>query len=475
MEERQRMSSFQDIVGRLRTSFNSGKTRPLEYRLSQLQALAKLIEENTEAMNQALAQDLRKPAFEAEVSETSMINTEINLTVNNLKTWMKDEYVEKNWATTLDTAYIRKDPFGVALIIAPWNYPIHLLLIPLVGAIAAGNCGILKPSEISTNTEKLMADLLPRYLDQDCFAVVCGGPQETTELLENKFDYIFFTGSPRVGKIIMTAAAKQLTPVTLELGGKNPCFISDGCDPKITANRVLWSRFFNAGQTCTAPDYVLCTKQMRDLLLPAMRETLVEFYGKDPQQSPDLARIINDKHFQRLKALLESGTVAIGGGYDEKERYIAPTIMIDVKESDPVMQEEIFGPILPILTIENVDEAIAFINRHERPLALYPFSPDNKVVDAVLARTSSGGFCGNDGMMQMTLPSLPFGGIGNSGMGMYHGKFSYDTFSHHRAVLLRGTGMEKLNSLRYPPYSERNLSLLKSAIEVKRKGICNIL
>lgn len=469
------MSNYQDIVGRLRASFNTGKTRPLEYRLCQLQALGRLVEENKAAINDALFQDLRKPAFEAQVSETSMINTEINLALNNLKTWMKDEYVEKNWATTLDTAYIRKDPFGVVLIIGPWNYPVHLLLIPLVGAIAAGNCSILKPSEVSTSTEKLMSELLPRYLDQDCFAVVCGGPQETTQLLESKFDYIFFTGSPNVGKIIMTAAAKQLTPVTLELGGKNPCIIDNGCDPKTTANRVIWSHFFNAGQTCTAPDYVLCTQEMRELLVPAMKETLEEFYGKDPKQSPDLGRIINDRHFQRVKALLDSGTTAIGGDHDEKERYIAPTILVDVTESDPVMQEEIFGPILPIMTVKGVDEAIAFINRRERPLALYAFSPDSKVVDTVLERTSSGGFCGNDGMMHMTLPSLPFGGIGKSGMGMYHGKFTYNTFSHHRAVLLRGTGMEKLNSLRYPPYSERNLGLLISAIEVKRKGICNIL
>ncbi|KAJ1168746.1 hypothetical protein NDU88_000660 [Pleurodeles waltl] len=447
----------------------------MEYRMSQLQALLKLLEENNAAINEALVQDLHKPAFEAEVSETCLINNEIIVALNNLNTWMTDEYVTKNWATMLYTAYIRKDPFGVVLIIGPWNYPLSLLLIPLVGAIAAGNCSIVKPSEISKNTEKLVSDLLPRYLDPECFAVVCGGPQETTQLLENKFDYIFFTGSPNVGKIIMAAAAKHMTPITLELGGKNPCFIDNACDPVTTAKRVLWSHFFNAGQTCVSPDYVLCTKEMEEQLVLAMKETLEEFYGKDPKQSPDFARIINDRHFQRLKALLGSGTVAIGGDYDEKERYIAPTILVDVKETDPVMQEEIFGPILPFLTIEGPDEAIAFINQHERPLATFVFSPDSKVVDDVLQQTSSGVFWSNDGMMQMTLPSLPFGGIGTSGMGMQHGKFSFDTFSHHRAVLLRGLGMEGLNSIRYPPYTERNLRLLKAAIGVKRNGFCTIL
>ncbi|KAJ1168738.1 hypothetical protein NDU88_000652 [Pleurodeles waltl] len=438
--------------------------------MSQLQALKRCIEENKAAINEALAQDLRRPAFEAEAGETALTINEINCALKNLQTWMKDEGVEKNLATSLDTAYIRKDPFGVVLIIGPWNYPISLVLIPLVGAIAAGNCCIVKPSEISTSAEKLLSDLLPSYLDPECFAVVCGGPQETTQLLENKFDYIFFTGSFNVGKIIMTAAAKQLTPVTLELSGKNPCFIDDGFDPKTAANRVIWSHFFNDGQTCVSPDYVLCTKEMRELLLPAMRETLVEFYGKDPQQSPDLARIINDRHFQRIKALLGSGTVAIGGDYDEKDRYIAPTILVDVKESDPVMQEEIFGPILPIMTVKGVDEAIAYINRHEKPLTIYAFSPDSKVMDTILARTSSGGFCGNDGMMQMTLTSLPFGGIGQSGMGKYHGRFTFDTFSNHRGVLLRGPGMEHLNAVRYPPYTEENLRILVASLESSTAG-----
>ncbi|XP_069485033.1 aldehyde dehydrogenase family 3 member B1-like [Ambystoma mexicanum] len=468
-------SSQEELLGRLRTGFNSGKTRSLEFRLSQLQALKRLLDENRQAINEALAQDLHKPGFEAEVSEISFLITEINVALNNLKTWMKDEHVEKNWATKLNSAFIRKDPFGVVLIIGAWNYPIQLLLNPLVGAIGAGNCAILKPSELSKSTEKLVSNLLPRYLDQECFAVVCGGPQEISQLLENKFDYIFFTGNASVGKIIMAAASKHLTPVTLELGGKNPCFVDNGCNPKNIANRLAWVRFFNAGQTCVAPDYVLCTWQMREQLLSALKETLETFYGKEPQQSSDFGRIINDRHFQRVKALLQSGSVAIGGQSDKSDKYIAPTVLVDVQESDPVMQEEIFGPILPILTVESPEEAIAFINRQEKPLAFYAFSPDSKVIDAMLDRTSSGGFCGNDGMMHMTLPSLPFGGIGHSGMGNYHGKFSFNTFSHHRAVLLRSPGLEKLNTLRYPPYTKSNLGLLLCATEVKQKGMCTLL
>ncbi|XP_057409913.1 aldehyde dehydrogenase family 3 member B1 isoform X2 [Balaenoptera acutorostrata] len=499
---------------------------------------------------------------------------------------MKDEKVPKNLATQLDSAFIRKEPFGLVLIIAPWNYPLNLSLEPLVGALAAGNCVLLKPSEISKSTEKVLAEVLPRYLDQSCFAVVLGGPQETGQLLEHKFDYIFFTdpatspgqglpaatltdkegncgsrgarvlccsyrfpgggstrrrkpggclttlhhhtpklgglwapapqdrgcrgkagrppeasfyarsprqsvqrpmdrqkllrhnlltspglsfliGSPRVGKIVMAAAAKHLTPVTLELGGKNPCYVDDNCDPQTVANRVAFFRYFNSGQTCVAPDYILCSPEMQARLLPALQSAITRFYGEDPQSSPDLGRIISEKNFQRLRGLLSCGRVAIGGQSDESDRYIAPTVLVDVQETEPVMQEEIFGPILPIMNVGSLDEAIDFINRREKPLALYTFSNSNQVVKRVLAQTSSGGFCGNDGFMHMTVASLPFGGVGASGMGSYHGKFSFDTFSHHRACLLRRPGLEKVYALRYPPHTPRNLSVLLMAMETR--------
>ncbi|XP_057584177.1 aldehyde dehydrogenase family 3 member B2 isoform X2 [Hippopotamus amphibius kiboko] len=377
---------------------------------------------------------------------------------------MKDEPAARNLVTQLDSAFIRKEPFGLVLIIAPWNYPLNLTLTPLVGALAAGNCVVLKPSEISKSTEKVLAEVLPQYLDKSCFAVVLGGPEETGQLLEHKFNYILFTGSPRVGKIVMAAAAKHLTPVTLELGGKNPCYVDDNCDPQTVANRVAFFRYFNTGQTCVAPDYVLCSPEMQARLLPALQSAITRFYGEDPQSSPDLGRIINEKNFQRLRGLLSCGRVAIGGQSDESDRYIAPTVLVDVQETEPVMQEEIFGPILPIVNVRSLDEAIAFITRREKPLALYAFSNSSQVVNQMLAQTSSGTFSGNDGFTFMTLPSLPLGGVGNSGMGRYHGKFSFDTFSHHRACLLSYSGLEKLKDIRYPPYSAYKEQLLSWAL-----------
>ncbi|NWS74575.1 AL3B1 dehydrogenase, partial [Crotophaga sulcirostris] len=493
-------SLHEGLVGRLRAAWLLGKTRPMEYRVAQLEALGCFLEEKKQDILEATALDMGKPPFEVELSEISICRSELNHMLNNLGTWMKDEHVEKNWvrgrgwlrdiwdgkhmsltpsftpqATQLDSAFIRKDPYGVVLIIGPWNYPINLLLVPLMGAIAAGNCVVIKPSEISRNVERLVAEMLPRYLDKDCFAVVTAGVEETTRLLENKFDYIFFTGSPSVGRIVMAAAAKHLTPVTLELGGKNPCYVSDNCNVQNVARRVAWGRFFNAGQTCVAPDYVLCSLEMQEKLLPALREAITEFYGSNPQESPDFARIVGDKQFQRVQALLSRGTVAIGGQTDAETRYVAPTVLVDVQHDDPIMQEEIFGPILPILTVASVDNAIAFINARERPLALYVFSSCKKVVNQVLERTSSGGFCANDTIMHMTLTSLPFGGIGQSGLGRYHGRSSFETFSHARSALLRGAGREALNTPRYPPYAARRLPLLRATTETKRRATCTIL
>lgn len=468
------MDPFEDTLQRLREAFSSGRTRPAEFRAAQLKGLGRFLQDNKQLLQEALAQDLRKSAFESEVSEISISQGEINLALRNLRAWMKDETVPKNLATQLDSAFIRKEPFGLVLIIVPWNYPLNLTLVPLVGALAAGNCVVLKPSEVSKSTEKVLVEVLPRYLDQSCFAVVLGGPEKTEQLLEHKFDYIFFTGSPRVGKIVMAAAAKHLTPVTLELGGKNPCYVDDNCDAQIVANRVALFRYFNAGQTCVAPDYVLCSPEMQERLVPALQNAITRFYGEDPRASPDLGRIINEKHFQRLRGLLGCGRVAIGGQSEESDRYIAPTVLVDVQETEPVMQEEIFGPILPIVTVRSLDEAISFINRREKPLALYAFSKSSQVVKQVLARTSSGGFCGNDGFMHLILTSLPFGGVGASGMGSYHGKFSFNTFSHHRACLLRSPGLEKLYSIRYPPYSPRNLRMLLVAME-SRSFRCTLL
>ncbi|XP_007518740.1 aldehyde dehydrogenase family 3 member B1 [Erinaceus europaeus] len=467
------MDTLADTLQRLREAFGSGRTRPAEFRASQLKGLSRFLKDNKQLLQEALAQDLHKPSFEAEVSELSIAQSEIDLALRSLRAWMKDQPVSRNLATQLDSAFIRKEPYGMVLVISPWNYPLNLTLVPLVGALAAGNCVVLKPSEFSRSTEKVLAEVLPRYLDQDCFAVVRGGPEETGQLLERKFDYIFFTGSPRVGRLVMMAAAKHLTPVTLELGGKNPCYVDEDCDPQTVANRVAFFRFFNAGQTCVAPDYVLCSPATQERLLPALQSAISRFYGEDPRGSASLGRICSLKHFQRLQGLLGCGRVAIGGQSDERDLYIAPTVLVDVRETEPVMQEEIFGPILPIVTVGSLEEALAFIRRREKPLALYAFSNRSQVVRQVLAQTSSGGFCGNDGFMHLTLASLPFGGVGASGMGRYHGRFSFDTFSHHRACLLRRPGLEKVYSLRYPPYSPRNLQLLLLATQ--DRGCCTLL
>uniref|UniRef100_A0A8C2TNB5 Aldehyde dehydrogenase n=1 Tax=Coturnix japonica TaxID=93934 RepID=A0A8C2TNB5_COTJA len=453
------------LVSHLRAAWLSGKTRPLEYRVAQLEALGRFLEEKKQDILEATASDMGKVRG---VGNELLSDLPTGKGQSCFGSGTEVPFLQ---VTQLDSAFIRKDPYGVVLIIAPWNYPIHLFLVPLIGAIAAGNCVVIKPSEISKNTERLVAEMLTCYLDSDCFAVVTAGVEETTRLLENKFDYIFFTGSPSVGRIIMTAAAKHLTPVTLELGGKNPCYVSDTCDVQNVARRVAWGRFFNAGQTCIAPDYILCSVEMQEKLMPALREAITEYFGSNPRESPDFGRIVGDKQFKRVRALLSSGRVAIGGQTDEKERYIAPTILADVQPSDPAMQEEIFGPILPIVVVANMDEAIDFINARPRPLAIYAFSCDSKV----RVRTSSGGFCGNDTLMHVTLTSLPFGGVGNSGLGKYHGKFTFDTFSHHRGCLHRNMGLEAINSPRYPPYTQQKLGLMTATFEIKRKGMCTLL
>ncbi|CAI5762889.1 aldehyde dehydrogenase family 3 member B1 [Podarcis lilfordi] len=473
--ELSRMNPYAGLVDCLRATWLTGKTRPMEYRQGQLEALNRFLEERRSDLLHALNQDMRRPHFEGEVAEVAFTRSEVNNALNNLSCWMKDENVSKNLATKLDCAFIRKDPYGVVVIIAPYNYPIHLLLVPLVGAIAAGNCVIVKPAELARHTERLLAEALPCYLDPETFAVVTGGSEEVTKLLENQFDYIFFTGSPRVGKIIMTAAAKHLTPLTLELGGKNPCYVDKCCNFQNAANRIVWGKFFNAGQTCIAPDYVICTIETQERLMPCLRQAIREFYGECPQDSPDFGRLIDDKHFRRLRAFLECGRVAIGGESDECDRYIAPTVLADVKEWEPIMQEEVFGPILPIFTVGDLDEAIHYINRKQRPLVAYAFSCDCKVVNHVLNCTSSGNFCGNDTIIYSTLVSLPFGGIGYSGLGKYHGKFSFDTFTHQRGTLLRCMGLEAINTVRYPPYTEGKLQLLLSLVDIKRKGMCTLL
>ncbi|XP_071397015.1 aldehyde dehydrogenase family 3 member B1 [Centroberyx affinis] len=464
------MDTQSPVVSRLRSAFRSGVTVPEQFRRTQLSKLLSLVKDNEQLILDALHKDLAKPKFEAILSEVDMVINELHHAIDNLRSWMRPDYVSKSMAVKLDTCFVRRQPLGVVLIIGAWNYPLQLILSPLIGAIAAGNCAVIKPSEVSAATERLLAELVPKYLSQDCYAVVCGGAEDTKALLENRFDHIFYTGSQVVARSILQAAAVHLTPVTLELGGKCPCFIYGRVNTMAAARRLVWAKFFNAGQSCVAPDYVLCSKATRDTLLPALRETLESFYGKEPQTCPDMGRIMSDRHWTRLMKLLERsrGKVVLGGESQQEDKYIAPTVVVDVEEGDALMEEELFGPILPILTVESLEEGIDFINRKEKPLALYVFSEESSVVNTVLEKTSSGGFCSNDGIVYMTLPGLPFGGVGASGWGHYHGRWGFETFSHQRACMLRGWALERINVLRYPPYREDNLSWLRWTTSAKK-------
>lgn len=449
-----------DVVARLRQSFASGRTRPLPFRLAQLAGLARFLTERERQIEKALFADLGRPALEAFTADIAFIAAELRLARRKLPSWVKPERVRTPLATFPGKGYIVRQPLGVVLIIAPWNYPLQLCLVPLIGAIAAGNCAVVKPSELAPATSRLLAEALPRYLDPECVQVVEGGATETTALLAERFDHIFYTGNATVGRIVMDAAAKHLTPVTLELGGKSPCIVDRNVDLEVAARRIAWGKFSNAGQTCVAPDYVLVHAAMEAPLLDRLQQTLRDFYGADPRQCPDYGRIVNVRHHRRLMALLQGGgEVVIGGTGAEEDRYLAPTILRNVPPHAPVMQDEIFGPILPVLPVRDMDEAIAFVNARPKPLALYVFSNDKSVQARVVERTSSGGVAVNHTMMHLTVPALPFGGVGPSGMGAYHGKATFETFSHRKSVLVKSTWFDV--SLPYPPYTETKKKWLR--------------
>ncbi|XP_025090313.1 aldehyde dehydrogenase family 3 member B1-like isoform X4 [Pomacea canaliculata] len=449
------------MIQGLRSIFRTGRTRSLKWRLAQLNSLIKLLDENGEKICQALFEDLHKHNMESYVMEINMCKNDAVFNINNLRSWMQPQQVPKGLLNKMDDAYIRYEPYGTALIIGAWNYPIQVTLLPLIGAIAAGNCVVLKPSELAPKVATLLEELIPKYLDQECIKVVNGGIPETTLLLEQRFDIIFYTGNTTVGRIVMAAASKYVTPVVLELGGKSPVFIDGNADMNVVARRIAWGKFCNAGQTCIAPDYVMCTVETQEKLLDKMKVVLEEFYTTNAQTSESFGRIINARHFQRVYKLMEGANIAIGGQTDESDLFIAPTVLRDVKLTDPVMQEEIFGPLLPIVPVRDHQEAIEIINDREKPLAMYIFSTDKGLVRTIKESTSSGGFCVNDTLIHAAVPTLPFGGVGNSGMGAYHGKFTFDTFSHKRGCLEKSLGLESFNSLRYPPYNEKKLGWLQ--------------
>ncbi len=447
------LATIPELVERQRQFFQSGATRSLDFRRAQLQRLQQALGDRREAILTALHADLGKPPFEAIGSEVSLCTDELAYVLQNLRRWLRPQAVRPSLFQLPGRAYTQAEPLGVALIVSPWNYPLQLGLVPLIGAIAAGNCAILKPSEIAPHTSRLLAGLLADCFDPEFVAVVEGDKDAAQALLAERFDHIFFTGSPRIGQIVMRAAAEHLTPVTLELGGKCPAIVTADIDLEVTARRLVWAKFINAGQTCVAPDYLLVERSVKPALLEALQRTLDRFYGDDPAASPDYARIVSEAHGQRLADLLERDRAKVirGGEVRLAERYIAPTLLDGASWEDATMAEEIFGPLLPILTYDDLEGAIAQIVARPKPLALYLFSRDTAVQQHVRAATSSGGMAINDAIVQLASPRLPFGGVGQSGMGAYRGRASFETFSHRKSVVARPFWLDL--PLRYPPYA----------------------
>ncbi len=453
------MNKISDIVQKQKKFFNTGKTRDISFRISQLKALQRAIRENEECLLQAINIDLRKPAFEVYGSEIIQVQDEIRYALRHVRKWTQQQRVPTTIINVPGKSYIQPEPYGTVLLFSVWNYPINLTLIPLVSAIAAGNCAIVKPSECSEHTSACIAQMIHKTFVQEYITVIEGGPDICQELLNEKVDYIFFTGSTRIGKTVMEAAAKKLIPVTLELGGKSPCIVDNEVSLSLAAKRIVWGKFCNTGQTCVAPDFLLAHRDIKDALIREMKRYIVQFYGDDPYTSPDYGRIINKRHFEKLKTYLQKGTIVIGGEVKEEERYISPTIIDSVTFDDPVMQEEIFGPILPVVAYSDLSDAIEMIREYPKPLALYIFTNNKKKELQVLKGIPFGGGCVNDTLCQFMGVHLPVGGIGCSGIGRYHGKAGFDTFSHKKS-LFKGSCLVDI-PLRYPPFGNKHKLLKK--------------
>jgi acyl-CoA reductase-like NAD-dependent aldehyde dehydrogenase len=439
------------LVRNHRTFFAAGKTKDVSFRAEQLNILKHAIIHHEKAIFNALKQDLRKPAFEAYGGDTAIVINEIDHALKHLKCWAKPKKVRTPLVHFPGSSHIIPEPYGVALIIGPWNFPVQLMLAPLVGAMAAGNCALLKPSIVAAHTSHLLANIIPEYFDPCYISVLEGGSETAQALLQERFDYIFFTGGQATGRIVMAAASKYLTPVTLELGGKNPCIVDADTRLDYAARRIVWGKFFNTGQSCVAVDYLLAHRRIKQELLELMQKCIRQFYGDDPSQSPDYGRIVNEAHFDRVSRLLQNGKIIIGGQTDRHSRYIAPTVIDGITGSEPIMEEEIFGPLLPVIAYEELSQAISMINDRPKPLALYFFSRNCELQERVLREISSGGGCINDTVIHETT-TLPFGGVGDSGVGKYHGKASFDTFSHTKSIIKKGFLADIM--LRYPPYDD---------------------
>ncbi len=450
---------IKNMIQNQRDFFNTGKTRDISFRIRQLKAFEKAIKKNEDQIIEALKADLHKPVFEIYGGEIIQLLDEIRYAVKKVRKWANPKKVPTTIINTPGKCSIYPEPYGVVLLFGVWNYPVNLTLIPLVGAIAAGNCAIVKPSEVAVHTSSCIARIITDTFAQEYVTALEGGPDVCEDILAEKTDYIFYTGSTTIGRTIMEKAAKHLTPLTLELGGKNPCIVDKDVALSLAAKRIVWGKFYNAGQSCVAPDYVLAHNEIKDRLIQEMKKYIIRFYGDDPSLSVDYGRIINKRHFLRLILFLKQGDIRIGGTIDETGRYIAPTILDNVSWDDPVMEEEIFGPILPVVTFTDLSEAIIQITKRPKTLGLYIFTNNKRNQKRMLQEISFGGGCVNDTLVQFMGVHLPVGGIGSSGIGRYHGKASFDTFSHQKSLFRQSCVID--NPIRYPPYGDRHTLLKK--------------
>ncbi|KAJ7631341.1 NAD-aldehyde dehydrogenase [Mycena polygramma] len=466
------LEEIDKIHAELRAGFNSGKTKSIAYRKYQLLQLAYLIQDNTKAFEESLGRDFNRPVIEIHMSDFSCLS-EIMYQYKNVEAWAKPDKPAFSIPTSILRPVTYKEPKGVVLIISPFNYPLWASIVPLCAAIAAGNAVVLKPSEMCPATAALLNELLPKYLDPSLVRIVNGAIPETTKLLDLPWDHILYTGAGRVGKIVATAAVKHLTPVTLELGGKSPVFIDPSSDLQLAARRILWGKSWNAGQTCVAPDYIIVPKTEQDAVVAALKKEYAAFYPETTASPPlppqNVSKLVNPQAFKRVSGLLQAtkGTVVCGGQTDEERNYIAPTIVKDVKSDDSLMSGEIFGPILPIVPVEDLDAAIAYVNAHDHPLALFVFSQDDAYKKKVFGSTHSGTAAANETILIPSIAGLPFGGIGPSGSGYHTGKYGFDVFTHHRASIDVPGWFDKLMSFRFPPYTAEKLQAAKAGMVMK--------
>lgn len=447
-------------LARLRKTFSTGLTRSVDWRVAQIDGVIRFAKDNADALIEAMALDLGRPPIEGWTADISSSISGAQHVKSKVRKWAKPRRRKLPLVTQPGSAKIMPEPLGLSLIIAPWNYPVNLVLEPMVASLAAGNVVVLKPSEVSPHTTGLIAKELPRYIDERAISIFEGDAAVSTALLKQQFDHIFFTGSTHVGRIVMRAAAEYLTPVVLELGGKSPAIVATDADITVAANRIAWGKTFNAGQTCIAPDYVLVAEERREELIDGITSAWQGFFGDLISESPDFGRIVSQRHHERLTGLLTDQHIAFGGDQNAEERYLSPTIVVDPPADSPLMTEEIFGPILPIISVADVSEAIDFVNERDKPLALYVFSKSSETVDQVLNQTSSGGVCVNHTLLHFVPPELPFGGVGPSGMGRYHGKAGFEAFSNMKGVLSKPIAGE--NTLVYPPYTDAKQKLIRT-------------